>query len=101
MELIFTLVLQIVPNPWRYMHSICLLPMYYDSYSYSFGNGDCRCAESTLGPLPPRNLMFGWEIISCRKQERELICKYEYMLNFFQCGVEIYKCHLQMKAKFH
>ena len=40
-----------------------------------------------------------WEIISCRKQGRELIRNYEYMPNHLQRGAEIYRCHLEMKAK--
>ena len=40
-----------------------------------------------------------WEIISFRKQERELIRKYEYMPNHLQRGAEIYRRHLEMEAK--
>ena len=57
--------------------------------------------ELTLGFLPPRSSKPKWKFISCRKQERELICGYDYMLNHLQCEAEIYKHHLEMKAKSH
>ena len=55
--------------------------------------------ESRHAPYPLKRPIPEWEIRSCRKQERERIRNYEYMPNRLQRGAEIYKHHLEMKAK--
>ena len=55
---------------------------------------ESRHAHYFLARLRPE-----WEIVSCRKQERELICDYGYMLNLFQREAEIFRLYLEMKAK--
>ena len=71
----------------------------FDSAWYSFGNGERLFVESRRAPYPLKRPIPEWEIKSCRKQERDLICNYEYMPNRLQRGAEIYKRHLEMKAK--
>ena len=55
--------------------------------------------ETRHAPYPLKRPIPEWEIRSCRKQERDLIRNYEYMPNRLQQGAEIYKRHLEMKAK--
>ena len=55
--------------------------------------------ETRHAPYPLKRAIPEWEIRSCRKQERDLIRNYEYMPNRLQRGAEIYKRHLEMKAK--
>ena len=55
--------------------------------------------KSRFAPYYLKRLRPEWEIISCRKQEKDLICNYEYMPNRLQRGAEIYRRHLEMKAK--
>ena len=66
---------------------------------YSFGNGESVFVETRHAPYPLKRPIPEWEIRSCRKQERDLIRNYEYMPNRLQRGAEIYKRHLEMKAK--
>ena len=58
---------------------------------YSFGNGEGVFVETRHAPYPLKRAIPEWEIKSCRN--------YEYMPNRLQRGAEIYKCHLEMKAK--
>ena len=88
-----------MPKPWRLTPSACSLAFSGDSCLYSFDNDECLCVESRLALYYLKRLRPKWKIISCRKQERKLICNYEYMPNHLQCGVEIYRHHLEMKAK--
>ena len=44
------------------------------------------CVESRHALYPLKRPIPEWETISCRKQERELVCNYDYMPNSFQCG---------------
>ena len=99
MQLIFFSMLQPMPKPWRSTQSACSLGISGDSCSYSFGTDERLCVESRHAPYYLKRPRPEWEIISCRKQERKLICNYEYMPNRLQCGAEIYKHHLEMKAK--
>ena len=99
MQLILFSILQPMPKPWRSTRSACSVGVSGDSYSYSFGSDERLCVESRLAPYYLKRLRPEWEIISCRKQERELIRNYEYMPNRLQRGAEIYKRHLEMKAK--
>ena len=55
--------------------------------------------ESIRAPYYLKRPRPEWEIMSCKRQERELICNYEYMPNRLQRGAEIYRRHLEMKAK--
>ena len=66
---------------------------------YSFGKREGLFVETRHAPYPLKRPIPEWEIRSCRKQERDLICNYEYMPNRLQQGAEIYKRHLEMKAK--
>ena len=66
---------------------------------YSFGNGESVFVETRHAPYPLKRPIPEWEIRSCRKQERDLIRNYECMPNCLQRGAEIYKRHLEMKAK--
>ena len=66
---------------------------------YSFGNGEGVFVETRHAPYPLKRAIPEWKIRSCRKQERDLIRNYEYMPNRLQRGAEIYKRHLEMKAK--
>ena len=66
---------------------------------YSFGNGESVFVETRHAPYPLKRPIPEWEIRSCRKQERDLIQNYECMPNCLQQGAEIYKRHLEMKAK--
>ena len=66
---------------------------------YSFGNGEGLFVETRHAPYPFKRPILEWEIRSCRKQERDLIRNYEYMSNRLQQGADIYKHHLEMKAK--
>ena len=99
MQLILFSMLQPMPKPRRSTRSACSVGVSGDSYSYSFGSDERLCVESRLAPYYLKRSTPEWEIISCRKQERELICNYEYMLNRLQHGAEIYRRHLEMKAK--
>ena len=99
MELVFFSILQPMPKPWRLTWSACSLGLSGDSCLYSFGNYECLCVESRLASYYLKRRRPEWEIISYKKQERELICNYEYMPNRLQCGAEIYRHHLEMKAK--
>ena len=78
---------------------MCSLPLSGDSVSFSFGNGEHVYVESRLAPYPLANPRLEWEIISYRKQKRERIRNYKYIPNHLQQRVEIYKRHLEMKAK--
>ena len=99
MQLILFSMLQPMPKPRRSTRSACLVGVSGDSYSYSFGTDDRFCVESRLAPYYLKRPRPEWEIISCRKQERDLIRNYEYMPNRLQRGAEIYRRHLEMKAK--
>ena len=55
--------------------------------------------ESRHAPYPLKRPIPEWEIRSCRMQERKHICNNEYMSNRLQRGAEIYRHHLEMKAK--
>ena len=88
-----------MPNPGRSTQSACSFGVNGDSCSYSFRNDQLLCMESRLVPYYLKRPRPEWEIIPCRKQERELIRNYEYMLNCLQRGAEIYRRHLEMKAK--
>ena len=88
-----------MPKPWRSTQSAYSVGGIGDSNSYSFGSDEHLCVESRLAPYYLKRSRPEWEIISCRKQERELIRNYEYMSNHLQRGAEIYKRHLEMKAK--
>ena len=99
MQLIFFSVLQPIPKPWRSMQSACSVGISGDSYSFSFGSDERLYVESRLAPYYQKRPRPEWKIISCRKQERELIRNYEYMPNRLQRGAEIYRRHLEMKAK--
>ena len=88
-----------MPNPRRSTQSTCLLELSGDSCSYSFGHDERLCVESRHARYYLKTPRLEWEIISCKKQERELICNYEYMPNRLQRGAEIYRRHLEMKAK--
>ena len=55
--------------------------------------------ESRQAPYPLKRPIPEWEIRLCRKQERERIHNYEYMPNRLQQGAQMYKRHLEMKAK--
>ena len=81
------------------MRSACSVGVSGDSFSYLFGSDERLCVESRLAPYYVKRPRLEWEIISCRKQERELIRNHEYMPNRLQRGAEIYKRHLEMKAK--
>ena len=85
--------------PRRSTRSARLLELSGDSCSYSFGHDKRLCVESRRVFYYLKRLRREWEIISCKKQERELIRNYEYMPNRLQRGAEIYRCHLEMKAK--
>ena len=99
MQLIFFSMLQPMPKPWRSTQSTCSFGLSSDSCSYSFGNDKYLCVESRLASYYLKRPRPEWKIISCRKQERELIHNNEYMPNRFQRGAEIYRSHLEMKAK--
>ena len=99
MELIFFCILQPMLKPWRFTRSMCSLPLSDDSCSYSFGNDEHVFVESRLTSYYLARPRPEWKIILYRQQERKLICNYEYMPNCLQCGVEIYRRHLEMKAK--
>ena len=88
-----------MPTARRSTWSACLLELSGDSYVFSFGHDERLCAESRHAPYYLKRPRPEWEIISCKKQERELICNYEYMPNHLQHGAEIYRHHLEMKAK--
>ena len=88
-----------MPNPRRSTRFSCLLELSGDSCSYSFGHDKRLCVESRCAPYYLKRLRPEWEIISNKKQERELIRNYEYMPNRLQHGAEIYRRHLEMKAK--
>ena len=88
-----------MPNPQRSTPSACSLGLNGDSCSYSFGNDECLCMESRRAPYYLKRPRPEWEIISCRKQKKELIHNYEYMPNRLQHETEIYRRHLEMKAK--
>ena len=99
MQLIFFSMLQPMPKSWRLIRSACSLGLSGDSCLYSFGNDECLCVESRLAPYYLKRSRPKWDIISCKKQEREVIRNYEYMPNRLQREAEIYRCHLEMKAK--
>ena len=88
-----------MPTPRRSTRSAHLLELNGDSCSYSFGRDERLCVESIRASYYLKRSRLEWEIISCKKQERKLICNYEYMPNFLQRGAEIYRRHLEMKAK--
>ena len=94
-------VLQPAQKPLRITRSACSLPLSAeaDVVSYSFGNGERVIVESRHAPYPLKRPILEWEIRSCRMQERERIHNYEYMPNRLQRGAEIYRRHLEMKAK--
>ena len=80
---------------------MCLLSLSVESDAawYSFDNGEGLFVETTHVRYPLKKPIPEWEIRSCRKQERDLIRNYEYMPNRLQQGAEIYKHHLEIKAK--
>ena len=88
-----------MPTLRRSTRSAHLFEVSGDSYSYSFGRDECLCIESIRAPYYLKRSRLEWEIISCKKQERELIRNYEYMPNCLQRGAEIYRRHFEMKAK--
>ena len=88
-----------MPTPPRSTRSARLLELSGDSCSYSFGHDERLCVESRRASYYLKRPRPKWEIISCKKQEKELICNYEYMPNRLQRGAEIYRRHLEMKAK--
>ena len=85
--------------PWS-TRSARLLELSGDSCSYSFGRDEHLCVESICAPYYLKRPRPEWEIISYKRQERDMICNYEYMPNRLQRGAEIYRRHLEMKAKF-
>ena len=93
--------LQPAQKPLRITQSACSLPLSAEAevVSYSFSNGERVIMESRHAPYPPKRPIPEWEIRSCRMQERERIRNYEYMPNRLQRGAEIYRRHLEMKAK--
>ena len=99
MQLILFSMLQPMPKPRRSMRSACSVGVSGDSSAYSFGTDERLCVESRLALYYLKRPRPEWEIISCRKQERKLICNYEYVSNHLQRGAEIYRRHLEMKAK--
>ena len=99
MQLILFSMLQTMPKPRRSTQFACSVRVSGDSYSYSFGSDEHLCVESRLAPYYLKRPRPQWEIITYRKPERELIRNYEYMSNRLQRGAEIYKRHLEMKAK--
>ena len=88
-----------MPTPPRSTCSACLLELSGDSCSYSFGRDERLCVEFIHAPYYLKRPRPEWEIMSCKRQERKLIRNYEYMPNRLQRGAEIYRRHLEMKAK--
>ena len=88
-----------MPTPPRSTWSTHLRKLSGDSCSYSFGHDERLCVESIPAPYYLKRPRPEWEIMSCKRSERELIRNYEYMPNRLQRGAEIYRRHLEMKAK--
>ena len=88
-----------MPTPPRLSRSARLREVSGDSYLYSFGRDEHLAVESIRASYYLKRPRPEWEIMSYKRQERELICNYEYMPNRLQRGAEIYRHHLEMKAK--
>ena len=88
-----------MPTPPRSSCFARLREVSGDSCSYSFGRDERLAMESIRVPYYLKRPRPEWEIMSCKRQERELIRNYEYMPNRLQHGAEIYRRHLEMKAK--
>ena len=78
---------------------MCSLVLSGDSYLYSFGNEERVFVESRLAPYYLASPWPKWKIVACRKQKKELIRNYDYVPNRLQHGGEIYRRHLELKAK--
>ena len=79
--------LQAMPTQRMSTRSARLLELSGDSCSYSFGHDKRLCVESKRAPYYLKRPRSEWEIISNKKQERELNRNYEYMPNRLQCEV--------------